>query len=143
MQTPHNNHNKGIKFLDTKVFIASLSIAVTVGLWNLFSNEAILAAKGKANPNQSPSQPPANEGQDLPPLPTLIPLVNGSNLQGNGPAPVNQSQATILRSVAAPDQVIVQKVKPVIDQPVLVVSGGGSGGGSSSPVAVTTTRSSR
>jgi hypothetical protein len=148
MQTsPRNTPQKGPKFLDTKVFIATLSIAVTVGMWNLFSNDALLAAKANANPDQSPSQPPADNGQDFPPLPTLVPLTHVSAVQTQGSAVSNtntipnNAQPVGLRSVAAPDQVIVQKVKPVFEQGGITSSSGG--GGSSRPSAVTTTKSSR
>jgi hypothetical protein len=137
------------KFMDTKVLIAALSLAVTLGLWNILSNQAVQAEK--AVPTQAvnlPPQPPANAAQGFPPLPTLIPLVNVTGGQANpqqaaagAAAPQGGSQATQLRSVDAPSLVIQQKGKPRIDQEVLV--SGGGGGGSSGPSAVTSTRSSR
>jgi hypothetical protein len=143
MQTQRASQNKGPKYLDTKVLIASLSIAVTVGLWNLFSNEAVLANQTDETTGQNPSQTPASEGQDLPPLPTLVPPVDLSKVQGSESPTVvlqSQDQPVGLRSVTAPDQVIVQKVKPVIedDKPTFTSSGGGS----SNQSPVTQTRSS-
>jgi len=144
MQTQRSGQNKGPKYLDTKVLIASLSIAVTVGLWNLFSNEAVLAQKVEPNPESSPPEAPA-EGQDLPPLPTLVPLLNLSSVQSQGSSSgivaqqANPAQPVGLRSVTAPDQVIVQKVKPVFEEGKIAPSGGGS----SRRGAVTQTRSSR
>ncbi len=151
MQPTRNAPNKKAKFIDTKIFIASLGVAVTVGLWNLLSNNAVQANK----PSQTvvatqPAQTNAVDAQGFPPLPTLVPLIDISSPRLSGSSQANQTQAipqvNSLRSVTAPDQVIVQKVKPVIDQPVVTINGGGGhggGGGGSSSGSVTTTSSSR
>ncbi len=139
MQTPRNTPKKGIKFLDAKVFIAASSIAVTVGLWNVFSHGALLDQIASQKPVQAaPADPSVAAGQGLPPLPTLVPLINVTAAQGSQAAalPAGQSQPNTsnLRSVTAPDQVIVQKVKPVFEQTggVVVIGGGGGGGGGGS-----------
>ncbi len=133
---------KGVKFLDVKVLIGTLSAAVVIGLWNLLANNSLIAQKAAQTPPATPPpQPPVASG-DLPPLPTLIPLIDVSSVTSAGETtsvstPAG-SQSPSLRVVAAPTQVIVQKVNPVIAQPVQV--SGGSGGGAPKPV--TTTRSS-
>lgn len=160
MQPSQANSHKRSKFLDLKTFIAVLSIAITVGFWNLFSTNAFALEKASPNPIiNPPQQPPVGESQDLSSqlaIPTLVPLVSVSSLQ---PAKSATTQQTLpLRAAAAPTQVIVQKVKPVFYQPVQVINGGGgggsaggSGGGVSAAAAanggaaspVTTTQSSR
>jgi hypothetical protein len=132
---------KPVKFLDTKVLIVTLSTAVTIGMWNLFSHNALAVEK-----TQTDALPPqdsvSGETQGLAPLPTLIPLLEMTNQQANPSMVSNQSdQGTVpasLRPVSAPSQVIVQKVKPVVDSGISNTTGGGGG---KSPVAKT--RSSR
>ncbi len=159
VQNTRSSPHKKTRFLDTKIFIASLAVAVTVGLWNLLSNNAVQAEKVAPTPVVAPPpQPSSGEAQGLtfPPLPTLVPLVNAPAQQpavqqaaGSGQAPQTQvnSQPGALRSVTAPDQTIVQKSKPVFDQAVVTISGGGggrsAGGGGSAPAPVTTTSSSK
>jgi hypothetical protein len=134
---------KAVKFVDTKVLIGTLSTAVTIGLWNLFSSSAFEADKLQAN-SVPPSQDASNEEtQVLAPLPTLIPLIQVSAPQSNPGVTGKEeqiAQPTNLRSVAVPTQVVVQKVKPVVDSAV-VVSGGGGNRGGNKPIAKT--RSSR
>ncbi len=158
MQSPHNRPRKGAKFLDVKVFIAAFSVAVTLGLWNLFSNNLVLAEKIVPTPVLTPPpSPSASSAQDLPPLPTLVPLIAVSSPQTNGVSPVNSAQPagqnTPLRVVSAPTQAIIQKYKPAVNQPnqpAQVANSGGShssasnGGGSAAPAPapVTTTGSS-
>ncbi len=153
MQPTRNIPNKKIKFLDTKIFIASLAVASTIGLWNLLSNNAVQADKLSPTPIVTlPPQPPAYDAQGVPPLPTLIPLVEGPLPQAAGSAQPAQlqvqqnAQIGSLRSVTAPDQTIVQKSKPVFEQGVVtIVNGGGGGGGRSaggSPSAPAATTSS-
>jgi hypothetical protein len=155
MQTPRNAPRKGPKLLDMKVFITALAMAVTFGLWNLLSNNAVQA--DKAVPPAEVSNPPQNPSgvaQDLPPLPTLLPLaemqVEQVSAAQNVAAAQAPSQSASLRVVDAPkDQVIVQKSKPIVGSVAQVgntnTSSGGSGGsrssGGSKPVA--TTKSSK
>ncbi len=153
MQPARPNQRKGIKFLDIKIFIAALSVATTVGMWNLVSNNAIQTEKTvPAAVLTLPPQPPSGAAQDLPPLPTLAPLISVSAPQA-GVSTANYEQpaglSAPLRSVAVPTPEIVQKYNPVIVEPVTAsVSGGGGGGGNhnngggSSVQPVTTTRSS-
>ncbi len=145
MQPGKTTPTKKIKFLDTKVFIATLSIAVTLGLWNLFSNEAVQAEKVSPTAVVNvPPQTPANAAQGYPPLPTLVPLAEISTQQLADGQTTNQGQESDqtngLRAVAVPTLTIVQKSKPVFEQSggVTVISVRGGGGGGS----VTTTRSS-
>lgn len=147
------NQPKGPKFLDAKVSIAALSIAVTAGLWNLFANSAMAAEKAGPAPDEGQTAPPVVESQaseaGLLPLPTLVPLVKVTSPDAGAAAPASQpaqnGAAPALRSVSAPTAVIVQKQRPLIDQPSVQVSDGGDrgNGGGSAPAPVTTTRSSR
>jgi hypothetical protein len=139
---------KGPKFLDTKVLIATLSMVVTVGLWNLFSNNAIQVQKSQAVETSPPPQPSAADAQDFPPLPTLVPLVSISPLTSNDAVAADNAGLApqpSLRAVTAPTQVIVQKNKVRIEQAGSANSvsnnGGNGGGGGSAPV--TTTKSSQ
>ncbi len=162
MQPSKNTPRKGSKFLDTKVFIAALAVAITVGLWNLFSNNAfqsVVAAPAAAV--TLPIQPATGDGQDYPPLPTLVPLIDVTAPTTVNAAPITQVQSsnqmvsqadqaqpknkTALRAVTVPTQVIIQK-GPIVQQSVDTVgsSNGNSsskGGGKSSPAA--TTKSSK
>jgi hypothetical protein len=148
MQPTRNTPNKKVKFLDMKVFIATLAFAIAVGLWNLLSNNAVQADKAAPPAVVTlPPQTPAGEAQGFPPLPTLVPLIDVSSSQPVSAPQTSQLQAGVqtgsLRSVTAPDQTIVQKVKPQFDQAVVTISGGGGGGGGSSrPAPVTSTSSS-
>lgn len=139
MQTPRSTPKKSPKFMDTKVLIAASSIAVTIGMWNLFSNGALNDQIASQKTVQAaPAEAPVAAGQGLPPMPTLVPLVDVTSLhtgqlttaQDSGPLAASEIQPNKLnlRSVTAPDQVIVQKVKPMFDQPGIVVIGGGSSG---------------
>ncbi len=143
---------KGIKFLDAKVLIATLSLAITIGLWNLFSIDAVKAEQ--IDPPALASDLPdgaASQSQELPPLPTIVPLVELQELPAPAiNAPVSQAQANPalaaptgkLRSVAAPPVTIVQKNKPLVDAPVVGGGGGGGGGGQSSRRSAARSRSS-
>jgi hypothetical protein len=131
---------KGPKFLDVKLLIAAIALAVTLGLWNLLSSNAAqvdTAAQVAAAPPPTTTDIP----QDLPPLPTLVALMPISSLQASKSAPAPQADAASptaeLRVVTASTQAIVQKFTPVIDQPASVASSGskGGGGGSSKPKA--------
>lgn len=133
---------KPVKFLDVKVLLATASLAVTMGLWTLFSRDGLQAVQAGPSPESTPPPDQANT-LDLPPLPTLVPLA-GAPAQGQpsaaaqpGAAPQGAGLAQPLREVSAEENpVIIQKIKPVVD---LAVPSGGGGG--SQPV--TSTRSSR
>lgn len=132
---------KPVKYLDAKVMIATLAVAVTIGLWNLFSVNAVRAEKAAPPALQAgPPDASAAQTQDLLPLPTLVPLVTLQDLPARA-APVEAGQAGQvpvqtgkLRSVTAPSVTIVQRNKPLVDAPV-VNSGGGGGGGGRRPAA--------
>jgi hypothetical protein len=131
---------KPVKLLDTKVLIVTLSTAITIGMWNVFSHNALEIEKTQAN--ALPPQDPVNsETQDMAPLPTLVPLLDASARNANPGTVVQQDQVaqpTSLRSVNAPSQVVVQKVKPIVESGITNTTGGGGG---KDPVA--RTRSSR
>ena len=132
MQAPHNNKHKGPKFLDMKLFIAAMTLAITIGLWNLLSNNLLQADRSAPTATvEAPAQPPANVAQDPPPLPTLVPLLEVDLSKTSAIVPANNPvqsvsgsvQTTQLRSVAIPTPMIVQ-------QGVIQVGSGGGGGGS-------------
>jgi len=143
MQPQRPGPRKGSKYLDTKLMIVTLSLAITIGLWNLFSNNAVQSVQSASSNAAEAAQPPAEAGAGSPPLPTLVPLVEVEASAANAAAPAAVGQGTPLRAVAIPTQQIVQKHKPIVGQPVQASSGGGGGGGSSQPAPVTTTRSSK
>lgn len=135
---------KTLKFLDIKVLISTLSVAVIIGLWNLFANNGFAIAKAAPKVIGAPSpEPLPGSSGDLPPLPTITPLLVISSLPADSAAVSSNSPAigqapAALREVTAPTQVIVQKFKPIVAQQV---GSGSITGGSASPVTVT--RSSR
>jgi hypothetical protein len=119
-----------------------------IGVWNLLSNEAVQASISSPSPEVTPPQADApGENPLQAAIPTLVPLVDLSTVSSVNVAssvqvssPVSQTVLP-LRSAAIPTQVIVQKNKPVIEQPVQVLASGGGGGGSA-PAPVTSTHSS-
>jgi hypothetical protein len=145
------NPRKGVKFLDTKVLIAALSLAVTLGFWNLFSNQTIQNIKKSSAENQDAAQQPQTvEQSSFPPLPTISALVDVKTETIQQVTAQNAQQPAAgsapLRAVTAPEQKIVQKGAPVVDmgQPVVVVdSGGGNQPAGAAPAPVTTTKSSK
>jgi hypothetical protein len=159
MPPSQNSSRKGIKFLDTKVFIAALSVAITVGFWNLFSNNAYQSVAAAPSAVTQPV-PDDTNGQDYPPLPTLVPLVDVTIPVAIDTAPImpqaqsnnmvvsvekqtQPKEKTALRAVAVPTQKIVQK-GPIMSQSVDTSSssnGGGSSGGGKKSAA--TTKSSK
>jgi hypothetical protein len=159
MQASRNNKHKSPKFVDLKLFIAALTVAITLGLWNLFSNNAVQADRlAPTVAVDVPAQPPVNVGQDLPPMPTLVPVLKIVPSTTNAQAPANpvqpassSAQPGELRSVAIPTQTIIQRSAPVVQSAIVVASGGTSGGGGggggrgggSAPAPVTSTQSSR
>ena len=158
MQPSHNTPLKGPKFLDTKVFIAALAVAITVGFWNLFSNNAFQPAVAAPTAITLPIQPETGNGQDFPPLPTLVPLIDVSSSIAVDAAPIPQGQSsnqvvaqekpaqpkakTALRSVTVPTQVIIQK-GPIVQQSVDTVSSSNGGGNSGGKKSSATTKSSK
>ncbi|MDR3572443.1 MAG: hypothetical protein P4L50_01160 [Anaerolineaceae bacterium] len=132
-QASQNNKHKAPRFIDIKLFIAAMTLAVTIGLWNLLSNNLFDADKlAPTAVVDVPSQPPPDAAQDvppLPPLPTLVPVMQIDLSKNNTLAPANSVQPASssiqpaqLRSVAVPTQTIVQ-------QSMIVVGSGGGGGG--------------
>lgn len=142
MQPQRPALRKGSKYLDTKLMIVTLSLAITIGLWNLFSSNEVQNVQSASGAAAEAAQPPSEAGAGSPPLPTLVPLVEVDTSTANAGVPAAVGQSAPLRAVAIPTQQIVQKHKPIIGQPVQASSGGG-GGGSSQPAPVTTTRSSK
>jgi hypothetical protein len=172
MQTNPRNKPTKPKFIDIKLFIAALAVAVTIGFWNLLSNNAY--ASEKSSPSvviTLPPQAPSVAADNLPPLPTLVPLVdvtvpqvmpasdavNLSQPANSAPGVDNaaaQSQpSTQLRVVGIPTQVIVQKAKPVFGDTITAASNNtdssnssnssGGGGSKSSKSSSSTTKSSK
>jgi hypothetical protein len=137
MQSSRTPQRKAPKFLDTKVLIAALAMAVTIGFWNIFSSGAVQAEKAAAPTPVATVPPPttSDTAQGLPPIPTLVPLITVSSAapQQGGNLSVNKVQPNIqalpLRSVSAPSLVIVQKGKPMVDAASSAGGGGGGGGG--------------
>jgi len=132
MQTNHNNKSEKPKFVDTKILIAALAVAVTVGFWNLFSNNAYSAEKSSPSVVVTlPPQPPSVAADNLPPLPTLVPLVDvtipqvapaseavnvsqpDSQVPGTDNAAAQPQPGAPLRIVGIPTLAIVQQKKPV------------------------------
>ena len=151
MQTPTRKpKGKSVKFLGIKALILALSGAITIGFWNLLSNNAFVATTPPAVVTL-PAQPPANVAQDLPPIPTIVPLIKVSAPQTSGetaPTALPQSgpvnQAVPLRVVDAPTIVVVQKSKPVIGaQASNPLSNSGGSGSHSSSKSSSSTKSSK
>jgi hypothetical protein len=170
-----NPKNKPVKpkFIDIKLLIAALAVAVTIGFWNLLSNNAYAAEKSSPSVVITlPPQPPSVAADNLPPLPTLVPLVdisipqaglasdavNLSQPAGQAPAVDNSAvepqPSTQLRVVGVPTQVIVQKAKPVFGDVMSAStttdqssgssnSSGGGGSSKSSKSSSSTTKSSK
>lgn len=156
MQTPKPAPRRGVKFAEVKLLIATLSLAVVIGIWNLLANQAVQAEKAVSTPVETPPLTGSTQDPSQAALPTLVPLVDlaslpqvsavGQAVSAVKNAPAQQSPTT-LRSVTIPTQTIVQKNRVNIEQQVQVVvsgrgGGGGGGGGGAAPAPVTTTRSS-
>ena len=167
MQPTHNNQSQKPRFIETKYLITVLAVAVTVGFWNLFSINAY--SDEKSSPSvvvTLPPQPPTVGADILPPLPTLVPLVDvtipqltsgsqaiNTSQPGGDQAPVVDNsvdqplQATPLRVVGIPTEVIVQKKKPVYGNQSVSASSttnnsSNNGSNSESNSSSTTTKSS-
>ncbi len=147
------NSQKGVKFLDAKVLIAALSLVVTLGFWNLFSNQDLFDLKKNAPESKDPAlQPQTVDISSLPALPTLAPLVDvkagtvqQNTAQKSAPQAGQPAATAPLRSVTAPDQKIVQNGAPIVDmgQPAVVVQSGGGSRSGAAPAPITTTKSSK
>jgi hypothetical protein len=112
--------NKSKSWADIQMIISSISIAVTLGFWSLFSSSQKVKSGVSADAN-FPSQPdPSTISQNDMLVPGQVMLLNGSNLAQQSATPTSQvTQAPAVQ----------RKHK----------GGGGSGGGSGS---VTNTSSS-
>jgi hypothetical protein len=132
MQNNHHNKSEKPRFVDTKILITALAVAVTIGFWNLFSNNAYSAEKTSPSVIVTlPPQPPSVAADNLPPLPTLVPLVDvtisqvapaseavnvsqsESQVPGTDNAAAKPQPGTPLRVVGIPTLAIVQQKKPV------------------------------
>ena len=152
MQTPTRTPQRKVpKFLGIKVLILSLSGAIMIGFWNLLSTNAFVATTPTAVATIS-AQPPAYVAQDLPPIPTIVPLVkvtaplaSDQTIPADLPQTVPADQSVPLRVVGAPTIVVVQKSKPVIGAQAssVVSNSGGGGGGKSSSKSKPATKSSK
>lgn len=78
---------------EVKILITTLSIGVTLGFWNLFSNQANPSATAAAA--ASNNDPAPSVQVNLPPLPTLIPESNHSGA-------TTTSSGSTLNAPAAP-----------------------------------------
>jgi hypothetical protein len=110
----------------TKVLLALTSLAGTVGLWNVISNQSLAAAQQASEV----VNPPA----DLSPLPSVVPLV--------GVTPQNQSQADNTQ------QTTTSQLRQVPAQQQVAPPPANSGSGASAapaiiPAPVTSTGSSK
>ena len=137
--------NKKKNGLDNlKYLIATLALAVTIGLWNFFSDKT--SGGVEVSPQgAAPSGQESSAAQLLfPPLPTLIPLEGQVN-SPTGNQPVNNQPSSGLRQVGIPTPLpTIDNSNTKFDFVVINTGGGGdsgnSGGGGG---AATTTRSSR
>ena len=170
MQANPKNKPLKPKFIDIKLLIAALAVAVTIGFWNLLSNYAYSSEKSSPSVVVTlPPQPPSVAADNLPPLPTLVPLVDVTIPQGMpgsdtanlsqpaNPAPAVDNAAaqpqpsTQLRVVGIPTPAIVQKAKPVFGDTITAASNNtdssnsanSSGGSKSSKSSSSTTKSSK
>ncbi|HMD90251.1 MAG TPA: hypothetical protein VKF38_13900 [Anaerolineaceae bacterium] len=150
MQTPNRTpRRKAPRFLGVKILILSIAGAITIGFWNLLSNNAFVATTPPAVVTLS-AQPPANVAQDLPPIPTIVPLINiqapltsGETMPSDQPHTAAVNQSLPLRVLVAPTIVIVQKSKPVIGAQVSNTASNSGGGGGSSSKSNSSTKSSK
>ncbi len=82
---------------EVKILITTLSIGITLGFWNLFSNQANPTATAAAA--SSNNDPAPSAVVNLPPLPTLIPELSSS---GSTSASSNNSNGSTLNAQTAP-----------------------------------------
>jgi flagellar basal body-associated protein FliL len=154
-----NIKNKTPKILDIKILITTIAVAVMVVFWNLFSNNAYAADKQSPDVVITlPPQTPAVAADILPPLPTIVPIVDVTLAKVGSAAkevsqPVKQDaqanniqptqQATPLRVVGIPTMVIKQKFAPVVNSAAAApAAADSSSGGSSNKKSKTKTKSS-
>ena len=138
--------NKSPKILDIKILITTIAVASMVVFWNLFSNNAYAADKQSPDVVITlPPQTPAVAADILPPLPTIVPIVDvtlskvapaakevSQLAKQDAQASDNQptQQATPLRVVGIPTMVIKQKFAPVVNSPAAAPAADASSGGS-------------
>jgi hypothetical protein len=137
MQPTQTNKKKN-DLNGVKYFLMTLSLAATIGLWNLFSNK-INGEAAAANPaaNPPPQTAPVAMG-GFPPLPTLVPMKSVSSMAAI--APSSSKSSTTLRQVNIPTpQPTLQNARPVFEQVIVNSSSNnsGGGGGGGGPVAKT------
>jgi len=137
-----NKKKNGLDHL--KYLIATLALAVTVGLWNFFSDKTSSGAGITSQGTASSGQGSSVTQPLFPPLPTLIPLEGQVN-SPTGNQPVNNQPSSGLRQVGIPTPwPTMDNSNTKFDFVVINTGGGGdsgnSGGGGG---AATSTRSSR
>ena len=76
----------------TKFLLALMSLGGTVGLWNIISNQSLVAAQKANTQVELPG--------DLAPIPTLVPLVQVTLTETSTEA--SSAPATVLRKVTPP-----------------------------------------
>jgi hypothetical protein len=74
--TPHPRRRHS-RLTEVKWFIATLSVAATLGFWTLFARQWVLQAAANAVPQDTPEAPQQDNTLvlELPPMPTLIPTL--------------------------------------------------------------------
>jgi hypothetical protein len=74
--TPHPRRRHS-RLTEVKWFIATLSVAATLGFWTLFARQWVLQAAAYAVPQDTPEAPQQDNTLvlELPPMPTLIPTL--------------------------------------------------------------------
>jgi hypothetical protein len=105
----------------TKFLLALTSLAGTVGLWNIISNQSLVAAQKASTLVEVPV--------DLAPLPTLVPLVQVTLPAAKSEA--SAAPATALRKVTPSTVNPAPKAPAAVSNPVVI------------PNPVTTTGSSK
>ena len=111
---------------EIKLLIFTISIAVVLGFWNIFSRQGAQVAQAAVQRVVLSSQPPQILVLDLPPLPTLVPPIESS---------------TASKMAAQPATALVQ---PPVQQPaVKILMGGAKPRTAAASRPVTRTQSSR
>ncbi len=145
MQSNQPRKGQRPKFIEAKYLITALALAITVGFWDIFSIESYVSEESSPSAEITlPPQTPSTAADNLPPLPTLFPLVDVTNSQltdtsgGKNTLPVEnllpaQPQPTTqLRVVGVPTQTIVQKQKPLFGDQMVSSQNSDNGSGSNS-----------
>jgi len=143
MQPKPLTKKKSSNSLGLKMLIASSSMALTLGLWGLFSRNQEQSAVTTTDPGPDSGQVAQEDLLGLPPLPTLVPLYTNLSpvaaQNGTNNAPANLSLRVVTAPTPFPTTVAEQ---PVVQTVILDTSGGASGSsGSGKPAA--RSRSSR